>query len=152
MDLSDLLDTSHIVLGARAKDKGQLLRDLAARAEALCKIDSREILYALEAREALGSTGLGDGFALPHARVAGLDRPFGMFLRLDRPVAFDAIDEQKVDLVFLFLVPAIADSAYLAVLAAICRRLRDPYCAASLREAADAAAVQTLLCDAPLHE
>ncbi len=145
MDLATLLDTSRIVLGLRAKDKEQLLRDLAARAGTFCGIDPQSILGALHAREALGSTGLGEGFALPHAKIEGLDRLFGMFLRLSRPIPFDAIDDQPVDLVFLLLVPATADNEHLAVLAAICRRLRDPGCAASLRKAPDPAAVQALL-------
>jgi PTS system nitrogen regulatory IIA component len=146
MDLADLLDTGRIVLGVRAKDKEQLLRDLAVRAGAFCGVDPQSIFSALQAREALGSTGLGEGFALPHARIEGLDHLFGMFLRLGRPIPYDAIDDQPVDLVFLLLVPATAGSEHLAVLAAICRRLREPGCAASLRKATDPAAVQALLC------
>jgi PTS system nitrogen regulatory IIA component len=151
MDLADLIDTSRIVLGARAKDKDQLLRDLAARAGSICGIDPHVILAALRAREALGSTGLGEGFALPHARVEGLDRLLGMFLRFARPIPYDAIDDQPVDLVFLLLIPATADNEHLAVLAAICRRQRDPLCAASLRRTTDPATVQAVLGGSPPH-
>lgn len=151
MDLAALLDKSRIVLGLRAKDKEQLLRDLSARAAAIVGIDAQTVSSALHAREALGSTGLGEGFALPHARIEGLDHLFGMFVRLSRPIPFDAIDEQPVDLVFLLLVPATADNEHLAMLAAICRRLRDPGCAARLRKAIDPVAVQDVLCGSLPH-
>jgi PTS system nitrogen regulatory IIA component len=151
MDLAALLDKSRIVLGMRAKDKEQLLRHIAARAGAICGVDPQVIFSALQAREALGSTGLGEGFALPHARIEGLDHLLGMFVRLGRPIPYDAIDEQPVDLVFLLLVPATADAEHLAVLAAVCRRLRDPGVAKSLRRATDPAAVQALLCGSLPH-
>jgi len=151
MDLAELLDPSHVVINARATSKEQLLRDLAARAAPLCGVEARTIYNALEAREALGSTGLGEGFALPHARIEGLDHLFGMFVRLNRPIAFDSIDEMPVDLVFCLLVPASAGSDHLAALAAICRLLRDKTFAASLRKASDAGEVHARFCE-PLRQ
>lgn len=145
MDLADFLDPSCIVLGMRAKDKDQLLRDLSARSAAAIGLDAHKILKALQAREELGSTGLGAGFALPHARIEGLNGLFGMFLRLARPINFDAIDDRPIDLVFLLLVPATGDGEHLAVLAAICRRLRDEQFVARLRKAPDAATLHALL-------
>ena len=89
MDLADLIEPNRVIFAARASNKEQLLQDLASRAAALLNLDAQTIFNALQAREELGSTGLGNGFALPHARIEGLDRLFGMFARLNRPVHFD---------------------------------------------------------------
>jgi nitrogen PTS system EIIA component len=147
MDLASLVDPSRVVFGARANNKEQLLLDLASRAAASLNLDREAIFTALRAREELGSTGLGEGFALPHARIEGLDRLFGMFTRLNRPVHFDAIDGKPVDLVFLLLIPPAAGSEHLAALASISRYLRDKEFAAKLRKAPSASALCSLLCD-----
>ena len=105
MDLADLIEPDRVVFAARASNKQQLLQDLASRAATLLNLDGWVIFDALQAREELGSTGLGTGFALPHARVEGLDRLFGMFTRLNRPIHFDSIDGKPVDLAFLLLIP-----------------------------------------------
>jgi len=86
MDLADLIEPGRVVYAGGASTKEQLLQDLASRAATLLNLDAQTICNALQAREELGSTGLGDGFALPHARIEGLDRLFGMFTRLNRPV------------------------------------------------------------------
>jgi 2C-methyl-D-erythritol 2,4-cyclodiphosphate synthase len=88
MDLADLIEPGRVVYAGRASNKEQLLQDLASRAATLLKLDAQTICNALQAREELGSTGLGDGFALPHARIEGLDRLFGMFTRLNRLANF----------------------------------------------------------------
>ncbi len=150
MDLPDLIAPDRIVFAARASNKQQLLQDLAARAAKLLNLDARMIYEALLSREELGSTGLGNGFALPHARIEGLDRPFGMFARLNRPIHFDSVDGKPVDLVFLLLIPAAAGSEHLAALAAVSRHLRDSVFAAELRKAASAGALYGLLCN-PQH-
>jgi PTS system nitrogen regulatory IIA component len=150
MDLPDLIAPDRIVFAARANNKQQLLQDLAARAAKLLNLDARMIYEALLSREELGSTGLGNGFALPHARIEGLDRPFGMFARLNRPIHFDSVDGKPVDLVFLLLIPAAAGSEHLAALAAVSRHLRDSVFAAELRKAASASALYGLLCN-PQH-
>ncbi|MFZ0497169.1 MAG: PTS sugar transporter subunit IIA [Methylocella sp.] len=150
MDLASLVDPSRVVFGARANDKEQLLLDLASRAAAALNLDPKAILNALRAREELGSTGLGEGFALPHARIEGLDHFFGMFARFKRPVHFDSIDAKPVDLVFLLLIPATAQGEHLAALAAVSRHLRDKEFAARLRGASSVAALCSLLCD-PQH-
>lgn len=147
MDLADLIDPSYVVFGARASNKEQLLLDLASRAATFLNLDSKMVFTALQAREQLGSTGLGEGFALPHARIEGLDRFFGMFVRLNRPIHFDSIDAKPVDLVFLLLIPATAGSEHLAALAAISRHLRDRDFAARLRKAASGTELCGLLCD-----
>ena len=147
MDLADLIKPDQVIFAARASNKQQLLQDLASRAAALLNLDAQTIFAALQAREGLGSTGLGNGFALPHARIEGLDRLFGMFVRLHRPVHFDLIDSNPVDLVFLLLIPPAAGSEHLAALACISRYLRDKEFAARLRKAPSAAALCNLLCN-----
>jgi PTS system nitrogen regulatory IIA component len=113
----------------------------------LLNLDAQTIFNALQVREELGSTGLGNGFALPHARIEGLDRLFGMFARLHRPVHFDSVDGNPVDLVFLLLIPPAAGSEHLAALACISRYLRDEEFAARLRKAPSAVALCNLLCN-----
>jgi len=125
MDLADLIEPNRVIFAARASNKEQLLQDLASRAAALLNLDAQSIFNALQVREELGSTGLGNGFALPHARIEGLDRLFGMFARLNRPVHFDSIDGKPVDLVFLLLIPPTTGSEHLGALAAVSRHLRD---------------------------
>jgi len=144
MPISDIIGPDNVVVGLRAADKAQLLRELARRAAAALALDQRVILDALLAREALGSTGLGKGFALPHARLDTLPRYFARFARLARPIDFAAIDERPVDLVILLLTPA-QGSQHLATLAALSRPLRDPAFVQRLRDAPDASAVHALL-------
>ena len=150
MDLVDLIEPNRVVFAARASNKQQLLQDLASRAATLLNLDAQMIFDALQAREELGSTGLGNGFALPHARIERLDRLFGMFMRLNRPVHFDSIDGNPVDLIFLLLIPGTACNEHLAALACISRYLRDKEFAARLRKAPSAASLCSLLCD-PQH-
>ena len=147
MDLADLIEPDQVVFAARASNKQQLLQDLALRAATLLNLDAQTIVTALQAREELGSTGLGDGFALPHARIKGLDRLFGMFARLNRPIYFNSVDGNPVDLVFLLLIPPAVGSEHLAALASISRYLREKEFAARLRKAPSAAALCSLLCD-----
>jgi PTS system nitrogen regulatory IIA component len=149
MNLTDLIAPDRVIF-ARATNKQQLLQDLASRFATLLNLDAQTIFTALQAREELGSTGLGNGFALPHARIEGLDRLFGMFTRLNRPIHFDSIDGDPVDLVFVLLIPPAAGNDHLAALACISRNLRDKEFAARLRQAPSAAALCSLLCD-PQH-
>jgi PTS system nitrogen regulatory IIA component len=145
MVIVDLLAPSDVIVGLRAGTKEALIRDLARRAAAATGIEAGVIANVLLAREQLGSTGLGKGFALPHARVPGLTRFFGAFARLARPIDYQAIDEAPVDLVFLLLIPAGAENEHVAALAAISRRLRNPEIMASVRKAENPAAMHALL-------
>jgi PTS system nitrogen regulatory IIA component len=145
MAIAQLLTPDRVIHGLRATDKSQLLQELARRAGDYVKIPQKAILEALVTREKLGSTGLGNGFALPHARIDGLAAMFGMFAKLTRPIAYEAIDENSVDLVFLLLIPTDAGSDHVAALAAISRRIRDHQCAERLRKAENAAALYALL-------
>ena len=121
-----------MVAGLRVRSKSHLLTELAHRAAAATGLSQEHIREALEAREGLGSTGVGVGIAIPHAQITGLDRFYGLFVRLDRPIDYDAIDERPVDLVFLLLIPA-TTTGHLQALACVSRRLRDPDIAADLR-------------------
>jgi len=134
MTIEELIGPEQVMVIPRATDKAALLRDLAVRAAPLVGLAPEAVLEALLAREKLGSTGLGKGFALPHARLANLDHFFGLFARLTKPVEFLAIDEQPVDLVFLLLIPAAAGNEHVAALAAISRHFREAEFAARLRK------------------
>ena len=145
MRIADIIGPNHVVVGLRVAYKAQLLRELASRAANVLSLDQRVILDALLAREALGSTGLGKGFALPHARLDTLSQFFALFVRLARPIDFAAIDDRPVDLVIMLLTPADGGSQHLATLAALSRPLRDAAFVQRLRQASDAEAVHALL-------
>jgi nitrogen PTS system EIIA component len=148
MRVADLIAPAQVLAALRVQDKPQLLAELARRASATTGIDAPTIITALQTREQLGSTGLGKGFALPHARVDGLTAFFGLFVRLSRPIDFQAIDGQPVDLVFLLLIPPDANAEHVAALAAIARPIRDPLFVRELRQAKDAAALHERLASA----
>lgn len=133
MDIDTFLMPDRVVLGLNAVSKADLLQDLARRAAPAAGVAASAIAAALTAREQLGSTGLGRGFALPHARIVGVSRFVGLFARLAAPVPFEAIDKTPVDLVFLLLIPGEVSDGHLAALAAISRRMRDEPVAAGLR-------------------
>jgi PTS system nitrogen regulatory IIA component len=145
MTIGELLAANHVIVGLRVADKAQLLQELARRAGAALSLDQRVILDALQAREALGSTGFGKGFALPHARLDALPRFFALFARLARPIDFASVDGLPVDLVFLLLTPANAGNQHLATLAALSRPLRNEVFKQRLRQASDATALHELL-------
>jgi len=144
--VSDLLEPRDVFANLRAADKGRALRELARRAAAFANVPEQVIHDALLAREQLGSTGVGAGVAMPHARIAGLNAFHGIFARLAKPIDFDAVDGRPVDLIFLILAPDGADS--LAALACASRALRDPATAKRLRDAADADALYAILAEA----
>ena len=145
MVIDDVLDLPNVHVGLRATDKARLLADLARLSAPSVPVAAADIESALSAREILGSTGLGDGLALPHARLRGIDRAFGLFCILKVPIAFDAVDDEPVDLVFLLLLPTGSTGTHLGALAAATRKLRDPQVAAGLRRARDPLEAFTLL-------
>ena len=147
MNIEDLLAPGDVIDALRLPGKAQLVQELAKRAAPRLGIAAPAIASPLLEREQLGSTGLGKGFALPHARVAGLDRCFGMFARLARPIDFQAIDERPVDLVFLLLIPHDAEGEHVAALAAISRRMRDAGLLDRLRKADGGEALHRLIVD-----
>ncbi len=149
MDIANLITPERIALDLKVKDKAQLLRDLAVRAEAAgAGVAASRILVALTAREALGSTGLGKGFALPHARLEGLSGCFGLLVRLARPIDYAAIDGQKVDVVVLLLTPADGDASHLAALSLVSRRLREGGILGRIRRAEGSISVMGMLSEA----
>jgi PTS system nitrogen regulatory IIA component len=145
MPLSDLVALQAVVPALKVNSKKQALQELAARAATLTSRGEREILDILQQREKLGSTGVGNGIAIPHGKLPKLDRLFGLFARLDRPIDFEALDGQPVDLVFLLLAPEAAGADHLKALARVARLLRDPDTAKKLRESRDADAIYAVL-------
>jgi PTS system nitrogen regulatory IIA component len=145
MPLSDLVAPSAIIPALRVNGKKQMLQEIAAKAADLCGQNERGIFEILLQREKLGSTGVGNGIAIPHGKLPKLDRLFGLFARLDRPIDFEALDGQPVDLVFLLLAPEGAGADHLKALARIARLLRDQDVAKKLRASRDAPAIYSVL-------
>ncbi len=129
-------------------DKQKLLEDLARRAATIVDVQPALILSELVKREQLGSTGMGGGVAIPHARFHQVAKPFGMLVRLKRPIPFDAVDDQPVDTIVLLLLPDAPNGERLGALACMARKLRDPAVMAALRRARDGAEIyRTLAAD-----
>jgi len=137
MDLSSLLQPSFCIVDQRFSGKAQCLAELARRAATALGKEPGQVAEALNRRESLGSTGLGSGIALPHARLSSISKPFCLLARLREPLAFDAVDEKPVDLICLVLLPERQSSEQLNVLAAIARRLRDHAALGAMRKARD---------------
>ena len=145
MPLSDLVAPNAIIPVLRVNGKKQMLQEIAAKAADLSGQNERGIFEILLQREKLGSTGVGNGIAIPHGKLPKLDRLFGLFARLDRPIDFEALDGQPVDLVFLLLAPEGAGADHLRALARVARLLREPDIARKLRESRDAEALYAVL-------
>ena len=145
IDMTDLLAPDRVLVGLRPGSKRHLLQELADAAAAVSGLPAKPILDSLIQREKLGTTGVGDGLAIPHAKVPGLPKLMGFFARLARPVEFDALDDKPVDIVFLLLAPEDAGAEHLKALARIARILRDPALCARLRQMPDAQRAYALL-------
>jgi nitrogen PTS system EIIA component len=145
MDLSDLINVPAILPALKANSKKQLLQMLSERAAAIAGIPEREVFDTILQRERLGSTGVGNGIAIPHGKLAGVKRIAGVFARLETPVDFEALDDQPVDLVFLLLAPEGAGADHLKALARVSRLLRDRSLVDKLRATESADALYALL-------
>ncbi|MDA1100871.1 MAG: PTS IIA-like nitrogen regulatory protein PtsN [Proteobacteria bacterium] len=145
MDMVDLLVQEGVVANLKARSKKQALQELSQQAAALTGLHERVIFDVLLQREKLGTTGIGRGIAIPHGKIQELERLHGIFARLRKPIDFDAIDEQPVDLIFLLLAPESAGADHLKALARISRLLRDDAVCAKLRGADDPEALFALL-------
>ncbi|MGE0765092.1 MAG: PTS sugar transporter subunit IIA [Hyphomicrobiaceae bacterium] len=145
MDLGDLLKPEGVFASLRVKNKKQALRELANRAGRITQLDERQIFDTLLQRERLGSTAVGRGIAIPHARIVGLDRIATVFAQLDELIDFEAPDGEPVDLVFVLLAPEQAGADHLKALARISRVLRDPLSLEKLRAARDRDALYSVL-------
>jgi nitrogen PTS system EIIA component len=135
MKISNFLAAGEVLTSVAAADKQQLLSELADKAAAAVGLPADLILEELRRREELGSTGMGGGVAIPHARFGRIGKPFGMLLRLKKPIDFDAVDNKPVDTVFLLLLPEAAAGDHLGALASVARKLRNKTTIAAVRRA-----------------
>ena len=145
MELTDLLDGECVVANLRATSKKQALQELARRAADITGIDERKICGVLMERERLGTTGVGSGIAIPHGKLPELERLYGIFARLEKPVDFQSIDERPVDLIFVLLAPEEAGADHLKALARVSRLLRDQNICEKLRGTGDVDALSAIL-------
>ncbi|MBO6784017.1 MAG: PTS IIA-like nitrogen regulatory protein PtsN [Alphaproteobacteria bacterium] len=148
MDIEQILDRDAVVASMNATSKKHLLQELSKSAAKVFGLESRQLFDILLERERLGSTGVGSGLAIPHGKLPHLDTLKGMFVRLEKPVDFDAIDDQPVDLVFLLLAPEGAGADHLKALARISRILRDRSFCEKLRGSDSPEAIYALLMEA----
>ena len=145
MNLGNLLDLRAISPRVGGSSKRQVLSVIADIAGRSFGLPSEQVLDALLEREAAGSTGVGHGVAVPHARLEGIDRMRAVFVRLEHPVPFEAVDDQPVDLLFALFAPKGSSSEHLRALARVSRLLRQPEIREQLRQAKTAEAIHLLL-------
>ncbi|MBX9634128.1 MAG: PTS IIA-like nitrogen regulatory protein PtsN [Magnetospirillum sp.] len=149
MDIADLITPAAVIPNLRATSKKQALQDLAKKAAELTGLNERAVFDVLLERERLGTTGVGNGIAIPHGKLSSLDRLHGLFARLERPINFESIDEQPVDLIFLLLAPESAGADHLKALARVSRLLRDKGVCEKLRGTENADGLYSLLTESP---
>jgi PTS system nitrogen regulatory IIA component len=147
MEIADLLIPRGVIAQLRVSNKKQALQEIVRRAAQMTGITERRIYDVLAERERLGSTGIGRGIAIPHGKLAELSRLHGLFARLERPIPFEAIDDQPVDLMFVLLAPTAAGAEHLRALARVSRLLRDSAICQKLRGTDNADALYALLTD-----
>ena len=145
MEIDELLTPDSVIPRLRATSKKQALQELSKRAAEVSGLSERQIFDVLLERERLGTTGVGNGIAIPHGKLPGLSRLYGLFARLEHPVDFDSIDEQPVDLIFLLLAPEAAGADHLKALARVSRLLRERTICEKLRGADNPDALYALL-------
>ena len=151
MKLTDILSPDATRFLPRMLGKKRLLQEIAQTAAQAYGFDASRAFDALQARETLGPTGVGDGVAIPHARVPGLDRVVGAFYRLERPVEYESVDRQPVDLVFALFAPENAGVDHLKALALVSRLLRDPATRTKLRANEDPTTLYAILTEEATH-
>ena len=149
MPLLDFLTPQAVLPALKVSGKKQALHEIASHSARLIGLDERPIFEALLQRERLGSTGIGEGIAIPHGKLPGVERLFGLVARLDKPIDFEALDAQPVDILFLLLAPENAGADHLKALARIARVLRQPGLVERVRATRDAAALYAVLTDSP---
>jgi nitrogen PTS system EIIA component len=145
MPTTDLVSPNAIIPAMKVNGKKQALQEIAAKAAELTGQNEKAILEILLQREKLGSTGVGNGVAIPHGKLQKLGNVFGLFARLERPIDFEALDGQPVDLIFLLLAPEGAGADHLKALARVARLLRDPEVARKLRASNGVEAIYAVL-------
>ena len=137
MELADILAERAVLCCTGVTTKRQLFEDLAQRAAEITGYDAAELLEAITAREELGSTGLGNGIAIPHGKVSGLKGVTALLARLDTPIEFDSVDDQPVDIIVMLLAPTGAGADHLKALSRVARLLRTESVVEDLRQATD---------------
>ena len=145
MKFADLLNSRAVKVVSAASSKKRLMHDLADVAESAYGIPAQRAVEALMERESLGPTGVGHGVALPHARLDGVEAVVGVFILLEKPIDFEAIDRQPVDVIFALFAPEDAGVEHLKALALVARTLRDPALCAKLRANHDPVTLYTIL-------
>lgn len=149
MDVASILKANAVKAVAAIASKKRLFQELGEQAAGAYGLKASDVAAALQERETLGPTGVGQGIALPHARLEGLKRVHGLFLRVEKPLDFESVDRQPVDLVFALLAPQDAGVDHLKALAMVSRTMRDAGLCTKLRANSDATTLHTLLTDAP---
>jgi PTS system nitrogen regulatory IIA component len=147
MKITEFLQPDAVLCPLRAGTKKQLLTELSALAAKKFGLDSARVFETLLQREKLGSTGLGQGIAIPHGKIAGIETVHAVFARLAQPIAFEAVDDQPVDLVFMLIAPEQAGADNLKALACISRLMRDQALVQKLRGTDSAAGLYALLAE-----
>ena len=147
MEIEDLLTPDAVIAKLSASSKKQALQELSKHAAGMTGLNERTIFDTLLERERLGTTGVGHGIAIPHGKPPGLKRLHGLFARLEKPIDFDSVDEQPVDLIFLLLAPESAGADHLKALARVSRLLRDPKICEKLRGSESSDALFALLAE-----
>ncbi|MEO1537526.1 MAG: PTS sugar transporter subunit IIA [Pseudomonadota bacterium] len=149
MELSSILRLEAVKTVSAVTSKKRLLLEVGEVAGAAYDLKPADVSAALQERESLGPTGVGKGIALPHARLPNLEKVHGIFVRVEKPLAYDSVDRQPVDLIFALLAPLDAGVDHLKALAIVSRTMRDPGLCAKLRANPDQATLHTLLTEAP---
>lgn len=147
IEMSGILDQKAVRFTAGASSKKRLLQDISDHAESVYNVKSADTFLALQARENLGTTGVGRGIAIPHARFETLDKIVGLFFRLEKPVNFDSVDKQPVDLIFTLLAPVNDSPEHLKALALVSRTLRNEDTCAKLRANSQVQTIFSILTD-----
>lgn len=145
MDINEIIDPDGVIANLKPSSKKQLLQELAEAGSVRTGIESHAIFECLLEREKLGSTGVGNGVAIPHAKLQGMDRMVGVFAHLNKPVAFEAVDDQPVDIVFMLLAPVGSGADHLKALSRVARILRNQSTLSSIRTSSDPDAIYSLL-------
>jgi PTS system nitrogen regulatory IIA component len=145
MEINNLLGPEGVIADLKATSKKQALQELARRAAEISGLHERTVFDVLMEREKLGTTGVGNGIAIPHGKLPNLDRLYGLFARLGQPIDFQAIDERPVDLIFVLLAPESAGADHLKALARVSRLLRDKATRDKLRGTENAEALYAIL-------
>jgi nitrogen PTS system EIIA component len=149
MPLDDLLVPGSVLPALKVNGKKQAVQELSARAATVTGLPERDVFDAVLQRERLGSTGIGAGIAIPHCKLPKVTKLHGVFARLEKPIDFDALDGEPVDLIFLLVAPEAAGADHLKALARMARLLRDPAITAKLRAMRDADGIFALLTQQP---